>query len=100
MLGKPARAVLDAEAQVLVDRQVGEDLALLRHVGDARPRDPEGPPAGKVDAVETHVAAVGGTNPMMVLSVVERPEPLRPEQADDLADRDANPTPCRMWLLP
>jgi hypothetical protein len=34
------------------------------------------------------------------LIVVERPTPLRPEQADDLAALDVRSTPCRMWLLP
>ena len=30
----------------------------------------------------------GGTSPMIALTVVERPTPLRPKQADDLAGVD------------
>ena len=40
-------------------------------------------------------AAVGRTNPMMVLSVVERPEQLRPSRLTISPTPIANPTPCR-----
>src|SRR5262249_26451595 len=81
--------LLDAEAKVLVDRQVGEDLALLRHVGDPRL------PARSTPSRRT-APAVGRTNPMIVLSVVERPEPLRPSRLTISPTPIANPTPCRM----
>ena len=34
------------------------------------------------------IVPCGGTSPMIALTVVERPTPLRPEQAHDFAGRD------------
>ncbi len=42
----------------------------------------------------------GGTSPMMALSVVERPTPLRPKMLTISPAPTARWTPCRMWLLP
>ncbi len=42
----------------------------------------------------------GGTWPMIVLIVVERPAPLRPSRLTISPAATRKLTPCRMWLLP
>src|SRR5882757_5904549 len=48
---------LHADEHVLADRDVGEDFALLRHVGDADARDFVCALASKIAALETHTPA-------------------------------------------
>ena len=42
----------------------------------------------------------GGTSPMIALTVVERPTPLRPSRLTTSPASMCRSTPCRMWLLP
>ena len=90
---------LHADAQVLVDRDVGEDLTLLGHVGDADAGNPEGALAGEIAAVEAHLPAGRRHQPHDGLQRGRAARAVAPEQADDLARRNASETPCRIWLL-
>ena len=72
-------AYLAAEAEVLLDRQLGEDVAVLRHERDAHARDGLGRLAGDGLAVRAGSRpAVGLSVPAMVSSVVDLPAPFGP----------------------
>ena len=95
-----AGARREADAQVLLDRQLRKDLASLGHVADAEPRAagrrdlPEIGPPNDISADEA------GSSPMMHLSSVVFPMPLRPmRQVRDPAGT-ARSTSHSVWLPP
>ena len=79
-----AVAADEPEAQVLLDRQLGEDPAAFRDERDARPRDRLRLPADDRRAGEANVA---GSGPDQARDRVQRRRlagPVRADQADDL----------------
>ena len=69
-------------------RELGEDVAVLGHVADAAVRDLEGLAGPGSPGRGSAPSPRRRTRPMIVLTVVERPEPLRPSRLDDLALAD------------
>ena len=90
-------AALLAQHQVLVHRQVREDVAVFGHVADAQVRDFVGFLAQESPALSTD-GPLPSTRPMMALAVVERPEPLRPSSATISPASTSNHTMQHMAL--
>jgi hypothetical protein len=86
--GRTGPRGLHADAHVLVDRQVGEDLALLGHIGEAGARDPERPAPREIDAVQPHGARARSDQAHDRLQRRRSARAIAPEQADDLARPD------------
>ena len=81
VLGAPSRraAAGEAEPEVLLDRQLGEDAPPLRHERDAGARDRLGrAPAQRLRRRGGSRPPRGGTRPMIACSVVDLPAPFGP----------------------
>src|SRR5204863_3214675 len=84
---------LHADAQVLVDGQIGEDLALLGHIGETRSRDPERPLTREIDASQSYRARARLNQAHDRLQRRRSARAVAPEQADGFArpDREMHP---------
>ena len=67
-----------AELDVVAHRQLGKDVAALRHVADAGFEQASRRPVGDVLAVEPDRALRAGNMPKMVLKTVDLPAPFGP----------------------
>ena len=94
----PARG---AEAQILGDREDGEDAPPLRHQRHAAGDDGLGVAAGDVVAGETRLRrSATRTSPTTALSVVVLPAPLAPSRATISPSVTSRSTPRTAWMAP
>jgi hypothetical protein len=91
---------VESDAQIFHHCQQAEDAAVFRHIADAAMREFVRGHAGDVFALKQHLAGTRCTRPMMVLSVVLLPTPLRPKRPTTSPAPTCSVTPSRMWLLP
>ena len=89
------------ELHVLGHRHAGEQAAALRHVGDAAARDLGRRAAAPAPRRRARCCrSAGGATPMIDLSSVDLPAPLRPSSATISCSCTSKLTSRRMWLLP
>ena len=91
----------EADAQVLLDGQLREDLAALRHVADAEARARLGGQPGQARCRRTSISPdVTRSRPMMHLSSVVFPMPLRPIRHVREPAGTSRSTSHSVWLPP
>ena len=96
---RPLRS--QAHAQILLDGEIREDLAPLWHVADAEPRA-RSRASGRTISCPSNfkLPERDGRRPMITLSSVVLPTPLRPMRHTQLPAGTLSPTSHSVWLPP
>ena len=96
----PVGADIGAEAQVLLDRQIGEGAAPVGHMRDAEARDRLGRKAADRPAARAGRRPRGGSGRRAPCSVVVLPAPFAPSSAVTPPSSTAKSRPNSAWIGP